>query len=284
VGSTATTGEQAGTDISGRPMAPSLFITDISNNSNNRSGDWQFGGTAIAPSGVFGTWKPFTRTVDYTTSTPTITVTPPSDPAKNNWSLGAGSDSTPTVLSNEGYGAEIRWSLSDLQNQGLILPGHTYRFYVIVHDGDQNKVGGDAGQAAFDYFFPGVISNAPASIGGNVTNFAFPRPPITGATLTLTGIDNQNNSVTVTTTTDSNGVYLFMNVAPGTYTITETAPPPPPFFTFTGATSSVGTITTSDGNTNAGTGTASGLTITSITLNGGDSGLEYDFVDRYDIE
>src|SRR5262249_12817800 len=55
VGSTATTGDYAGTDVSGRPMAPSLFITDITNDPNSRSGDWQYGGTAIAPSAVYGT-------------------------------------------------------------------------------------------------------------------------------------------------------------------------------------------------------------------------------------
>src|SRR5262249_34439038 len=32
LGTTATSGDQAGTDVSGRPMAPSLFITDTTNN------------------------------------------------------------------------------------------------------------------------------------------------------------------------------------------------------------------------------------------------------------
>src|SRR5205823_8130604 len=98
IGTTATTGDQAGTDVSGRPMAPSLYITDITNDPNNRSGDWQWGGTAIAPSAVFGTWKSFTRTVDYTTSPPTVSVTAAADPAKNGWSLGPGSDAPPAGL------------------------------------------------------------------------------------------------------------------------------------------------------------------------------------------
>jgi hypothetical protein len=153
VGSTATTGDQAGTDVSGRPMAPSLFITDTTADPNNRSGDWQWGGAAIAPSAVFGTWKSFTRTVDYTTSPPTVSVTAAADPAKNGWALGPGSDAPPAGLTNEGYGAEMRWNLSDLYAQGTMIPGHTYRFYVIVHDGDQNKVGGDAGQASFNYYY-----------------------------------------------------------------------------------------------------------------------------------
>ena len=65
------------------------------------------------------------------------------DPAKNNWNLGPGSDPVPAGLANEGYGAEVRWDISKL---GL-LSGHTYRLYFMVHDGDQNKSGGDAGQA-----------------------------------------------------------------------------------------------------------------------------------------
>jgi hypothetical protein len=44
---------------------------------------------------------------------------------------------------NQGYGAEVRWDLTQL---GLI-PGHSYRVYFMVHDGDQNKSGGDVGNA-----------------------------------------------------------------------------------------------------------------------------------------
>src|SRR5262249_54055641 len=35
VGTTATTGDQAGTDVSGRPMTPSLLITDTTDHPNN---------------------------------------------------------------------------------------------------------------------------------------------------------------------------------------------------------------------------------------------------------
>src|SRR5262249_39278339 len=149
-------------------MAPSLFITDTTNNVNSAAGDWQWGGAAYAPSGVFGTWKSFTRTVDYTTSPATVSVTAPLDPVKNNWNLGPGSDAVPAGLASEGYGSEVRWSLADLQAQGVLLPGHTYRFYVMVHDGDQNKVGGDAGQAVFNYSYPGVVTTPPAALSGFV--------------------------------------------------------------------------------------------------------------------
>jgi hypothetical protein len=171
VGTTARTGEQAGTDSAlynstygfdinrlpwlGRPMWPALFITDITNNLNDRSGDWQQGGTsALPPSSIFGTWKAAVRTVDKTHTPATITVTPDTDPVKNNWNLGTGSDTPPggfASLANEGYGAEARWNVSDL---GL-LTGHAYRLEFMVHDGDQNQSGGDSGEACMNVVIPG---------------------------------------------------------------------------------------------------------------------------------
>jgi hypothetical protein len=79
------------------------------------------------------------------------TLTTDADPAKNTWNLGPGSD-TPSGgfagLVNQGYGTEVRWNLSALTVNGQPLQsGHTYRVQYIVHDGDQNKTGGDVGQA-----------------------------------------------------------------------------------------------------------------------------------------
>jgi hypothetical protein len=144
-----------GIDPSGRPMFPSLFITDLSvqpGASNELAGDWQFGGTAIKPDDVFGTWKAAVSTLDKTVTPNVITVTPDSDPAVNNWNLGLGSDPVPTPTpTNQGYGTECRWNLASL---GLI-PGHQYRFYFMVHDGDQNHSGGDSGQACVYFTMPG---------------------------------------------------------------------------------------------------------------------------------
>jgi hypothetical protein len=266
VGTTATTGDQAGTDISGRPMTPSLFISDTTNDPNNRSGDWQWGGAAIAPSAVFGTWKSFTRTVDKTTSPSTVTVTVGVDPAKNNWNLGAGSDPAPAGLANEGYGAEVRWNLADLRASGLLLAGHTYRFYVMVHDGDQNKVGGDAGQASFSYFYPGPTNDAPASIAGRVID-SDTVAGLDGVSITLSGADLHGTPVTLTTTTDSQGNYIFNNVLPGTYVITNN-----------GKTGYAYATATAGHGDNIGDGTAdTDHTISNISLSSGETGLEYNF-------
>jgi hypothetical protein len=139
LGTTMLNGVQSGLDASFRPMWPALFITDISNNPAEREGDWQMGGRPSAPNAIFGSWKAAVRTVDMTKNPAVTTITPDADPAKNNWNL-AGGDPVPAGLANEGFGAEARWNVT-------LTPGHSYRLQVLVHDGDQNKAGGDSGEA-----------------------------------------------------------------------------------------------------------------------------------------
>ena len=140
---TGATEAQGGTDTADRPMYPVMYITDTTANPNELAGDWQFGGTGIPPDAVFGTWKAAVKTVDKTATPNTVTVTPDSDPVVNNWNLGPGSDAVPTPTpTNQGYGAECRWDLTKFN----FIAGHRYRLYFMVHDGDQNKTGGDVGQ------------------------------------------------------------------------------------------------------------------------------------------
>ena len=138
-GSNVLAGGQSGLDPSLRPMWPSLFITDVSVDHASRAGDWQLGGRPTGPNAVYGTWKAAVRTVDETASPSTVSITPDADPAKNNWNL-SGPDTAPQGLSNEGYGAEVVWNVP-------FTAGHSYRVQVLVHDGDQNKAGGDSGEA-----------------------------------------------------------------------------------------------------------------------------------------
>jgi hypothetical protein len=139
IGSNMLVGADSGLDPSLRPMWPSLFITDVSVNKTSRIGDWQQGGTPSAPNAVYGTWKAAVRTVDQTVSPNTVSITPDADPSKNGWTLG-GPDTAPQGLSSEGYGAEVVWNVP-------FTGGHSYRVQVLVHDGDQNKAGGDSGEA-----------------------------------------------------------------------------------------------------------------------------------------
>jgi hypothetical protein len=134
-------GDTTAADPSGRPEFPAAFVTDITSDPNSRAGDWQQQSdntNAKSPSDVYGTWKAANRSG--------TSITPGPDPAKNNWNLGMAAD-TPSggfaALKNEGYGTEASWSFTKL---GL-TSGNTYRVQFMVHDGDQNKTGGDAGEA-----------------------------------------------------------------------------------------------------------------------------------------
>ncbi len=269
LGTLATSGDQAGTDASGRLLAPSLYITDTTGNPNNRSGDWQFGGQAYSPSAVFGAWKGFTRTVDYTQSG-AVSLVADADPAQNGWNLGPKADPVPAGLTNEGYGAEVRWNISDLASQGIqLVAGHTYRFYVIAHDGDQNKAGGDCGQASYNYTYN--PATAPASVGGMVSDNV--GMPLAGVKLTLSLTDTitGQNTVVATTTTASNGTYSFGNLGAGTYVITlDPTTLPTGDFANSASPGSVDGVTTDGQAVNAST-------IGSIVLNAGNNGLNYNF-------
>src|SRR5260370_15149851 len=101
--------------------------------------------------------------MDDTLNPPLITVTPDADPAIKNDTLGDGrlglggdippagfSGQYPTLAGvktfNEGYTAEARWNITDLIAAGIMQTGRVYRVQFMVHDGDQNKAGGDAGE------------------------------------------------------------------------------------------------------------------------------------------
>jgi len=155
-------GDPSVTDPSARPLFPGLFITDITDDPGvictaadptpSRCHDWQFGGTPVRPNAVFGTWKAATKS-----GTSILTG---SDPAKNNLVLdGTGSctapsstcpDPVPSGVVNQGYVSEVRWNVSALG----VLPGHVYRMQFMVHDGDQNKSGGDVGEGCATVFVP----------------------------------------------------------------------------------------------------------------------------------
>jgi hypothetical protein len=179
LGTTMITGDYSGLDVSLRPMWPALFITDTTANPNSRTGDWQSGGVPVGPKAVFGSWKAAVRVVDKTVNPPTATITPDKDPQQNNWNLGPGADPVPAALmggggncgrnsrnctaGNLGFGAEARFVVS-------LTAGHSYRLQVMVHDGDQLKVGGDSGEAC-------ILYCAGTSSGGGGAGGAPPPPP-----------------------------------------------------------------------------------------------------------
>jgi hypothetical protein len=146
-GSTITSGTFAAVDAYGRPLFPALFVTDLTTNgATSRVGDWQQGGTAIAPNAIYGTWKAVQITLDNTKNPPKVTQNQDADPQSNGTNFGPGAPlgSYPAGLSSQGYTADVVWNISSIPGYDA---SHSYRAQFMVHDGDQNKTGGDVGQA-----------------------------------------------------------------------------------------------------------------------------------------
>ena len=148
-------GSTASQDTCSRPMYPAMFVTDITTNTTSTAGDWQFGGTAYAPTAIFGTWKGAVKNIDMTQSPPLVSVTVDKDPDQNNnnfdWNLGPGIpapsssevNTAPDGNTEPGFGTLVSWDVGTL---GL-TSGHQYRIQFMVHDGDQNQKGGDVSEA-----------------------------------------------------------------------------------------------------------------------------------------
>ena len=133
-----------------RPLFPAVFITDLTvNGASSTVGDWQRGGTAYRPYAIYGTWKAAVANSDWTQTPHVNTIALDADPAKNHLNVGApgnGALGVPAGVSDVGYSAELLWTAASL---GL-NPTHNYRLQFMVHDGDQNKTGGDVGEACMN--------------------------------------------------------------------------------------------------------------------------------------
>jgi hypothetical protein len=146
-GSTITSGTFAAVDGAGRPLFPALFVTDLTTNgAASRAGDWQQGGTPIAPNALYGTWKGAKITLDNTKNPAVVSVTPNADPQGNGTNFGPGAPVGvyPAGLSSQGWSTDVVWNISSIPGYDA---SHSYRAQFMVHDGDQNKTGGDVGQA-----------------------------------------------------------------------------------------------------------------------------------------
>jgi hypothetical protein len=148
-------GNLTATDALGRPFFPAAFVTKITPpNETSRAGDWQQAlndpppnnKLAQPPNDLFGTWKHATQGTD---------IGSMNDPPANN-SFGPGADTPPSGLKFQKYRTEVRWNLFELhdQNGAPLAGGNAYRIEFMVHDGDQNKEGGDVGEACVNVTIP----------------------------------------------------------------------------------------------------------------------------------
>ena len=146
-------------DIGGRPIFPAIFITDITTDPNNKSGDWENGGNPIPPHSVYGQWKVLFKKVasdgsygyDQDDTLSSGAGDPPGnyDKNTNTAQLGPGSDPIPgiTVQGHGDHLGEAAWEVDRLVAESHMLPNHTYRVQFIAHDGDQSQNGGDTAEA-----------------------------------------------------------------------------------------------------------------------------------------
>jgi uncharacterized repeat protein (TIGR01451 family) len=149
-------GDTTAKDTSNRPLFPSIYVTDLTTGgAASRAGDWQQGGTPTQHiDDIFGSWTT-------ASGSPAANTYQAIKPASANGSnLGTGSDTPPATAQFAQYGTEVRWNASSL---GLIT-GHMYRFQVILHDGDQNKSGGDTGEACATLTIPGATFSLAKSV------------------------------------------------------------------------------------------------------------------------
>lgn len=128
-------GDPLAKDPNNFPYFPSLFLTDITSNPSDTSGDAEKGGTPIPPNEIWGDWKPKGGA---NPSPPNNTILPPGAdpfPPVSNIKFG---DGRRRIRETE-YGAEIIWKVDSLN----LIPGHSYRAQFIIHDGDRE---GDIGE------------------------------------------------------------------------------------------------------------------------------------------
>lgn len=118
------------------PVFPALFITDITTDLNDKSGDAQKGGTPHKPSDVYGVWKALggSSTALFYNG---LNLPPEAGefPKKSNVSF----NKNFSHPAEDQTSALIVWKVDSL---GL-TSGHSYRAQFIIHDGDQ---AGDIGE------------------------------------------------------------------------------------------------------------------------------------------
>ena len=123
----------------GLPVFPSIFISDITSDPNNQSGDAQKGGSPNLPYEIWGTWKSKGGSNIKPANKKNLGG-PDTFPSKSNT---IAASKNPSQL----YTSEIIWRVDDIRVDGAgLTPGHTYRAQIIIHDGDNTATGGDVGQ------------------------------------------------------------------------------------------------------------------------------------------
>jgi hypothetical protein len=173
----------ANRDANGFPISPAIFITDITANAADTSGDARSGGIPQFPSDIYGAWK---------------TEGGFSPPVANGQNLGAGADLWPPANGpaggprNSDWTAQMNWNLGNMRTKtgAAVVAGNKYRAQIVLHEGARNE---EIAQLCTIFTAPGGtapapggtnISPAPGQTAGTCGGSAnTPNAPITGYTI-----------------------------------------------------------------------------------------------------
>lgn len=124
-------GDEAARDANKFPYFPALFLSDITDDPSNKSGDAQRGGTPHKPDEIWGAWKPLGSSASV--PPPNNVILPGgADPFPANSNIKFKGDTGRYRSRETLYGAEIIWKVNNLK----LVPGRTYRAQFVIHDGD----------------------------------------------------------------------------------------------------------------------------------------------------
>jgi uncharacterized repeat protein (TIGR01451 family) len=174
----------SGVDLTGRAMAPLIYLTDVTSNPSAKGGDYEQGGVAA------NAGSPPVATALYGSWSPTVKTHPVN---RNHWNLGPHADplpaidvtGLPTTSFDEGFGAEVVWNIAGLKawdpsasgGKGgyvAVQRGHTYRVQGIAHDTDQplHIGGGDVSEVCTTFRI--AAANAPVVSIAKVADHSAP--------------------------------------------------------------------------------------------------------------
>lgn len=137
-------------DADGFPYSPAIYITDITQNQNDTSGDAQEGGVPNNPSDIYGAWK----------------AAGAFNPSVPNYPQLGGGDDTPWPPANgpgggnrdTTWGAQVVWKTANLKTKTgqTLQAGRVYRMQIVLHDGQGT---GNVAQVCAYFTMPASATN-----------------------------------------------------------------------------------------------------------------------------
>jgi hypothetical protein len=134
-------GDPNARDGTNLPLYPALYLTNITNNPTDTSGDAQNGGPGHIPTRVSGAWIPEGGSfsgVKHNGPDVNLSGVGLVDPLPAQSNIGHDISGNTHDAGRLNYAAEIEWNVNNLIAQGVLQVNNTYRAQFVVHDGDSS--------------------------------------------------------------------------------------------------------------------------------------------------